>query len=65
MTQIKRKAVVSPKSLYSDRHSGLDPESSSPIGGGDKLSVLDSRSPIGVGDRFRGNDGFGNHVKKR
>ena len=42
-------SVVSHKSHYSDCHSGLDPESS--------LSVLDSR--------FRGNDGFGNDVKKR
>ncbi|MBZ0170353.1 hypothetical protein MELA_01957 [Candidatus Methylomirabilis lanthanidiphila] len=45
----REKAVVSHKSLYSDCHSGLDPESS--------LSALDSR--------FRGNDGSRMNVKRR
>jgi len=40
--------VLRQKSLYFVCHSGLDPESSA--------SELDSR--------FRGNDGFGNNVKK-
>jgi hypothetical protein len=41
-------SVLRQKSLYFVCHSGLDPESS--------VSELDSR--------FRGNDGFGNNVKK-
>ena len=41
-------SVLRQKSLYFFCHSGLDPESS--------VSELDSR--------FRGNDGFGNNVKK-
>ena len=47
--EIEGTSVVSHKSLYSGRHSGLDPESS--------LSALDSR--------FCGNDGLENDVKKR
>ena len=51
-------SVVSNKSLYSNRHFGLDPECS--------LSALDSRSPLkACGDKLRGNDGLGNESGKR